>query len=279
MKPIDFNYERASSIEDAINLLSEQNVFVKIIAGSQSLGPMLNLRIAQPELLIDITSIRELTDVASTQDYVDLGACITHADIEDGRVPDSSNGLLPHVAGSIAYRAVRNRGTIGGSLAHGDPAADWISIFPLLDAEVIATSRRGRRTIPAAEVLVSSFTTVLAQDELIETVRVPRLSDRARWGVYKVNQKAGEFAHAIASVLHDPEHGRFRAVIGAIETAPIVVADAAAIFSGSYGPNLAERMDQKLVGRMLDEHGVRDAYTLQLALTALKRAARGASAS
>jgi carbon-monoxide dehydrogenase medium subunit len=279
MKPINFNYERASSIEDAINLLSEQNVFAKIIAGSQSLGPMLNLRIAQPELLIDITSIRELTDVASTQDGIDLGACITHADIEDGRVPDPSNGLLPYVAGSIAYRAVRNRGTIGGSLAHGDPAADWISIFPLLDAEVIASSRRGRRTIPAAEVLVSSFTTVLAQDEVIETVRVPRLSDRARWGVYKINQKAGEFAHAIAGVLHDPEHGRFRAVIGAIETAPIVVADAAAIFSGPYGPDLAERIDQKLVERMLDEHGVRDAYTRQLALTALKRAARGACAS
>ena len=279
MKPIDFNYERASSIEDAINLLSEQNVFVKIIAGSQSLGPMLNLRIAQPELLIDITSIRELTDVASTQDRIDLGACITHADIEDGRVPDPSNGLLPHVAGSIAYRAVRNRGTIGGSLAHGDPAADWISIFPLLDAEVIASSRRERRTIPAAEVLVSSFTTVLAQDELIETVRVPRLSDRARWGVYKINQKEGEFAHTIAGVLHDPEHGRFRAVIGAIETAPIVVADAGALFSGPYGPDLAERIDQKLLERMLDEHGVRDAYTRQLALTALKRAARGASAS
>jgi carbon-monoxide dehydrogenase medium subunit len=279
MKPIAFNYERATSIEDAVNLLSEQNVFAKIIAGSQSLGPMLNLRIAQPELLIDITSIRELTDVASTQDHLDLGACITHADIEDGRVPDPSKGLLPHVAGTIAYRAVRNRGTIGGSLAHGDPAADWVSIFPLLDAEVTVSSRRGKRTIPAADFLVSSFTTVLAQDELIETVRVPKLSDRARWGVYKVNQKAGEFAHAIAGVLHDPERGHFRAVIGAIETAPIVVADAAMLFSGPPGPDLAGRVNQKVVERMLDERAVRDAYTRQLALTALKRAARQACGS
>jgi carbon-monoxide dehydrogenase medium subunit len=279
MKPIAFHYERASSIEDAINLLSEQNVFAKIIAGSQSLGPMLNLRIAQPELLIDITSIRELAEVASTQDQVDLGACITHADIEDARVPDPSSGLLPHVAGTIAYRAVRNRGTIGGSLAHGDPAADWASIFPLLDAQVVVSSRRGRRAIPTAELLVSSFTTALVQDELIETVRVKKLSAEARWGVYKINQKAGEFAHAIAGVLHDPQRARFRAVIGAIETAPIVVADAAALFSGPYGPDLAERLDQKLVEGMLDERGVRDPYTRQLALTALKRAARQACAS
>jgi carbon-monoxide dehydrogenase medium subunit len=187
--------------------------------------------------------------------------------------------LLPHVAGTIAYRAVRNRGTIGGSLAHGDPAADWVSIFPLLDAEVTVSSRRGKRTIPAADLLVSSFTTVLAQDELIETVRVPKLSDRARWGVYKINQKAGEFAHAIAGVLHDPERGHFRAVIGAIETAPIVVADATVLFSGPPGPDLAGRVNQKVVERMLDERAVRDAYTRQLALTALKRAARQACGS
>jgi carbon-monoxide dehydrogenase medium subunit len=279
MKPIAFHYERASSIEDAINLLSEQNVFAKIIAGSQSLGPMLNLRIAQPELLIDITSVRALTDVASTLDQVDLGACITHADIEDGRAPDPSGGLMPCVAGTIAYRAVRNRGTIGGSLAHGDPAADWISIFPLLEAEVIVSSRRGKRTIPAADLLVSSFTTAIAPDELIETVRVKKLSAEARWGVYKINQKAGEFAHAIAGVLHDPERARFRAVIGAIESAPIVVADAAPLFSGPYGQNLVERLDRKLVEHMLDDRGVRDPYTRQLALTALTRAARQACLS
>jgi carbon-monoxide dehydrogenase medium subunit len=279
MKPIAFHYERAASVEDAIGLLGEKNVFAKIIAGSQSLGPMLNLRIAQPELLIDITSIRELAEVASGADHLDLGACVTHSDIEDGRVPDPSGGLLPYVAGNIAYRAVRNRGTIGGSLAHGDPAADWVSIFPLLEAVVVVSSRRGRRSIPAADLLISSFTTVLSQDELIEIVRVPKLSQRARWGVHKINQKAGEFAHAIASVLHDPERGRFRAVIGAIEAAPIVVAEAAPLFSGPYGSDLAQRIDQKLAQRMLDERGVSDPYTRQLALTALTRAARQASAS
>lgn len=142
MKSVAFDYERPRSIDAVIRLLGEEKVFCKLLAGSQSLGPMLNLRLAQPDLLIDITSIPELTDIANGRDHIDIGACVTHADIEDGRLPDPSRGLLPHVASTIAYRAVRNRGTIGGSLAHADPAADWISILPLLNAEIIISARR-----------------------------------------------------------------------------------------------------------------------------------------
>jgi aerobic carbon-monoxide dehydrogenase medium subunit len=279
MKPVAFSYERPASIDAALELLSETAVFCKILAGGQSLGPMLNLRLAQPELLIDVTSISELVDVADGRDHLDIGACVTHADIEDGRLPDASNGLLPHVAGTIAYRAVRNRGTIGGSLAHADPAADWISILPLLDAEIIIASRRGVRQIAAADLVVSSFTTVLQADELIRAIRFPKLSAKARWGVYKINQKAGEFAHAIGGVLHDPELGLFRAVIGAIETAPIVVADAALLFAGLYGPNLADRLDAAVVLRLLDQKGVSDPYHRALLPVALKRAARQACGS
>jgi carbon-monoxide dehydrogenase medium subunit len=279
MKPVAFGYERPTSIDESLKLLSEETVFCKVLAGGQSLGPMLNLRLAQPDLLIDITSIPELADVADGRDHIDIGACVTHADIEDGRLPDASNGLLRHVAGTIAYRAVRNRGTIGGSLAHADPAADWISIFPLLDAEIIIAARRGARKIAAADLVVSSFTTVLQADELIQAIRVPKLSDRARWGVYKINQKAGEFAHAIGGVLHDPERGLFRAVIGAIETAPVVVADAAPLFAGPYGPNLADRLDPAVVGRLLDQKGVSDPYNRALLPVALRRAARQACRS
>jgi carbon-monoxide dehydrogenase medium subunit len=279
MKPVAFGYERPASIDAALELLSETAVFCKVLAGGQSLGPMLNLRLAQPDLLIDVTSISELVDVADGRDHLDIGACVTHADIEDGRLPDASNGLLRHVAGTIAYRAVRNRGTIGGSLAHADPAADWISILPLLDAEIIIAGRRGARKIAAGDLVVSSFTTVLQADELIRAIRVPKLSARARWGVHKINQKAGEFAHAIGGVLHDPERGLFRAVIGAIETAPIVVADAALLFAGPYGPDLADRLDATVVLRLLDQKGVRDPYNRALLPVALKRAARQACGS
>ena len=279
MKPVPFDYERPASIDAATRLLGGENVFAKVLAGSQSLGPMLNLRLAQPDLLIDITSIAELSEVADARDHTEIGACVTHADIEDGRIPDPSNGLLRHVAGTIAYRAVRNRGTLGGSLAHADPAADWVSILPLLDAQIITSARRENRTIAAAELVVSSFTTVLRPDELIRAIRIPKLSPRARWGVDKIAQKAGEFAHAIGGVLHDPERDVFRAVIGAIETAPIVIADATTLFAGSFGADLADRLDETVAIRLLDEKGVSDPYIRQLAPVALRRAARKASAS
>jgi carbon-monoxide dehydrogenase medium subunit len=279
MKPAAFNYERPGNLDEATSLLAEAGLSSKAIAGSQSLGPMLNLRLAQPELLVDITAIAELRAVSDQREHVEIGACVTHADIEDGRIPDATRGLLRFVAGRIAYRAVRNRGTVGGSLAHADPAADWISTFPLLGAEVIAHSRRGARTIAAECLMVSSFITALAPDELIRTVRVPKLSARARWGFYKFNQKAGEFAHAIGAVLHDPENGRFRAVIGAIETAPIVVPDAAKLFGGPFSPDIADRLDERAVNNLLDAKGVKDQYNRQIALVALKRAARQAGAA
>ena len=182
MKPKAFYYERPASLQEAGTLLSEQGVFSKVVAGSQSLGPMLNLRLAQPDLLIDVTGIPEMTLVEADRESVNIGACITHANIEDGRIEDPSRGLLAKVAGGIAYRAVRNRGTIGGSLAHADPAADWISVLPLLDAELVVCSPRGSRIIAAGDLMVSSFTTTLESDELIQSVRVPKLSSLARWG-------------------------------------------------------------------------------------------------
>jgi aerobic carbon-monoxide dehydrogenase medium subunit len=278
MKPVAFDYERPLTFADAATLLG-QGGFTKVLAGGQSLGPMLNLRLAQPDLLVDITSIPELTQVIDRGDELVLGACVTHADIEDGRVPDHFNRLLRHVAGRIAYRAVRNRGTIGGSLAHADPAADWVSALALIGAQVDIRSARGTRTLAVADVMVSSFTTVLQADELIEAVRVPKLSSGARWGFYKFSQKAGEFAHAMSGVLHDPARNVFRAVIGAIETSPIVIADATSLFSGGFGTDLAERLDGQAVLRLLDGRNVKDEYIRSLALVALKRAARQAAAS
>ncbi len=279
MKAAAFNYERPGSLAEATRLLAQPGIFAKAVAGSQSLGPMLNLRLAQPDLLVDITAIPELRTASELRDHVDIGACVTHADIEDGRVPDVARGLLGVVAGRIAYRAVRNRGTVGGSLAHADPAADWISVFPLLGAEVSVQSPRGVRKIAAEDMMISSFVTVLEPDEIVSTIRVPKLSAQARWGFYKFSQKAGEFAHAIGGVLHDPDRGRFRAVIGAIEAKPIVVADAATLFGGPFGSDIADRLDQSAVLKLLDARGVEDEYNRQLALVALRRAAKQASGS
>ncbi len=279
MKPVAFDYERPTTLADAAKLLHQANGFAKIIAGGQSLGPMLNLRLAQPDILVDITSIPELTAVTDNAETLEIGACVTHADIEDGRIPDHFTGLLRHVAGRIAYRAVRNRGTMGGSIAHADPAADWISALALIDAKAVVWTERKERAVAVADVVVSSFSTVLVADELIRAIRIPKLSAGARWGFYKFNQKAGEFAHAIGGVLHDPARGTLRAVIGAIETAPIVIADATSLFPGGFGPDLAARLDRTAALQLLDRKNVTDEYIRSLALVALKRAAQQACAS
>src|SRR5262245_23263066 len=137
MKPVAFDYERPQDISGALMLARQEDIAVKFLAGGQSLGPMLNLRLAQPDLLVDLTGIAELKHVEANADALELGACVTHADIEDGRVPDVTNGALAAVAHGIAYRAVRNRGTIGGSVAHADPAADWVTFLAALAAEVV----------------------------------------------------------------------------------------------------------------------------------------------
>ncbi len=278
MKPVAFHYQRPASLADAGRLLGQDGVVAKAIAGSQSLGPMLNLRLAQPDLLVDVTGIPELTSVESDDTMVEIGACVTHADIEDRRIDDPSNGLMAKVAGGIAYRAVRNRGTIGGSLAHADPAADWISVLPLLDAELVVYGPRRTRTMAAGDLMISSFSTNLARDELIQAVRVPKLSRAARWGFFKFNQKAGEFAHAIGAVVVDRDRDIFRAVIGAIETAPIVVEDAAALCDVTSNAGSVPQIDEAAVAELLDQRGVTDRYLRQLAVVALQRAMEEACA-
>jgi carbon-monoxide dehydrogenase medium subunit len=226
VKPARFAYEKPRSLEAALRLLADGGAGAKLIAGGQSLGPILNFRLAQPELLIDVRTLPELSTARDEGDVVFLGAATTHAAIEDGRAPDPTRGLLPAVARTIAYRAVRNRGTLGGSLAHADPAGDWVNVMALLDAEIVARGPRGERSVRAPEFVRGPLTTALAADEIVVGMRIRKLSARARWGHYKFNRKPGEFAEAIGGFVHDPERGTARALVGATGDAPHVVANA-----------------------------------------------------
>ena len=146
MKAAAFEHARPASVADAIALLAGQ-AGARVLAGGQSLGPMLNLRLAQPRLLVQVNRLPELTGVAADADTVTIGACVTHAAIADGLVPDIGGGVLARVADGIAYRAVRNRGTIGGSLCHADPAADWVTVLRALDATVLLQGPDGARSL------------------------------------------------------------------------------------------------------------------------------------
>src|SRR5215469_5947923 len=198
MKAAAFTYVRAASVAHAVELLTADPDNTRVLAGGQSLGPMLNLRLARPSTLIDIKRVPSLRGLDADDRTLRLGACWTHAEIEDGAVEDPTRGLLPSVARNIAYRAVRNRGTIGGSLAHADPAADWVTAMAVLSAGVIVHGPgNSLRRSSAATFMRAGFATDLQPGEMIAAIEVPRLSPTARWGYYKVCRKRGEFATAI----------------------------------------------------------------------------------
>ncbi len=268
MKPARFDYERPRDVGAALALLGGDSVTAKVLAGGQSLGPLLNMRLVQPDVVVDITSIPELTRVEERADDLVLGACITHADIEDGRVPDVTNGAMPYVAAGIAYRAVRNRGTIGGSLTSADPSADWVSALAALGAEVILRGPKATRTLAVEDFVTGALETALQPGELLEAVRVPRLSGNARWSYVKKCRKTGEFAHAIAAIVVDPDRNIARAVIGATESRPIVIADARPLL-GTH----SRGFDAALADRILVDAGMSDPIDRQIHVVTLRRAA------
>ena len=226
MKAPAFDYVQARSLDEALTLRAEGGEDAKYLAGGQSLGPLLNLRLARPSLLVDVRRLSELSGWADEGETLRIGAGLTHAAIEDGALPGPLGRFLASVAHGIASRAIRNRGTLGGSLAHADPAADWVSTMALLDAELELLSASGARVIAAAHLVDGPLSTRLAPHELIVAVRVPKGSPAARWSYRKFNRKPGEFAKAIAGFGVDPERQICRAVIGATEGAPVVIAEA-----------------------------------------------------
>lgn len=265
MKPVAFDYERPRDVAAAVKLLAGSRGAAKVMAGGQSLGPMLNLRLAQPQLVIDVRRIDELHAVSDSNGSIVLGSCITHAAIEDGVVQDITRGLMREVAANIAYRAVRNRGTIGGSVCHADPAADWVNVLPLLSAVALIEGPGGRREVDLEHFVTGAFSTVLDDDEILVALRIPKLSAAARWGHYKFCRKPGEFAEAIGAVLVDPDRNICRAVIGATHGAPHVIEDARFI---------AEGFDSERALAAVAAAGVGDdPYERQIHHTALKRAA------
>lgn len=230
MKPAPFDHARPANLADAIALLHAQ-AGARVLAGGQSLGPMLNLRLAQPSLLVQINHLAELGGAAADANTVTIGASVTHASIADGLVPDIGGGVLSRVAENIAYRAVRNRGTIGGSLCHADPAADWVTVLSALDAAVLLQGTAGSRTIPVHDFIRGAFHTALLPGEMLVAVRVPRLSGDARWAYEKACRKPGDFAHAMAAVLFDG--ARRRAMIGALGGKPLLLEDDAVTTDGA----------------------------------------------
>lgn len=229
MKPAPFAYVRPTALNEALRLLADDTVETMPIAGGQSLVPLLALRMSGAERLVDIGRLEALRSVAETSAMVTIGAGITHAAIEDGRVPDPANGLMRRIAKGIAYRAVRNQGTIGGSIALADPAADWPACLTALHAVARIAGPDGEREMPVADLIEGVFSTALARGELIVAFDIPRLSASAKVGFAKVARKAGAFAMSLVIVVAD--RGVARVVLGGAGTRPLALEETARVLA------------------------------------------------
>ncbi|MCW5770312.1 MAG: FAD binding domain-containing protein [Rhodospirillaceae bacterium] len=236
MKPAPFTHLRADSAAAAAALLAEAPEDSRIVSGGQSLGPLLNFRLAAPSRLVDVSRAADLRGAALEGDVLRIGAGVTHAMIEDGKIPDATKGLMRHVARGIAYRPVRNRGTIGGSLAHADPAADWVSTMMALDARVRLAGRSDKREIAVTDFVTGALTTALEPGEMVQAVLVPRLSAEARWGHAKFARKQGDFADSMAIAVFDPARGFARVVLGRRAEPPALLTETARAADQQHGP-------------------------------------------
>jgi carbon-monoxide dehydrogenase medium subunit len=194
MIPAQFDYVAPTTLDEAISLLAAHPDDAKLLAGGHSLIPAMKLRLAQPQMLIDIGRIRDLSYVHRDNGQIRIGAMTTHHDIEASDELSASCPLLPETASHIGDIQVRNKGTIGGSLAHADPAADWPAAILALDAELVAISAKGERVIRAEDFFVEMLTTALDPDEVLREIRINAPSGRVGQAYVKMRQPASGFA-------------------------------------------------------------------------------------
>ena len=211
MIPAAFEYLKPASVEEAIALLRTHGEDARLLAGGHSLIPLMKLRLASPRYLIDIGCIRNLAYISEGAGRVCIGALTTHAEIEDSDVLKARFPLLPEAAARIGDAQVRNRGTIGGSLAHAHPAADFPAVLLALEAEMLLQGPDGRRAVPALDFFVSLFTTALRPDEVLVEIRIPLLPNGMGTAYLKVEDKASHFAIVgVAAVIDMDAQGACR---------------------------------------------------------------------
>lgn len=223
MKSTPFAYTRPATLSEATRSLTASPGVTVILGGGQSLLPLLALRVAPADLLVDIGRLAELKKVTSTALGLHIGAGVTHAEIEDGRVADPASRLMQRVAANIAYRAVRNHGTIGGSVALADPAADWPACLLALGASARIHGPAGERTELVDAFLRGAYATSLQPGEIITAFDIPALPTDSRFGSVKVVRKSGAFASSIGCVVRPANGQATRAVLGGTTTRPYLM--------------------------------------------------------
>ena len=240
MKPAPFRYHRPRSLADAVALLSQYSDS-KLIAGGQSLGPMMNMRLVQPAELIDLNAVAGLDFITEKDDFLEIGALACHHAVEKSSLVKKHCPLLAEAAGTIGHYAIRSRGTLGGSLAHADPAAQLPLAAATLGAQIVVHGKRGERRIAAEDFFVSLMTTVLEADEIIVSVRFPKAAAGDRHAYLQFSRRTGDFA--IVAVACTLQNTKLKIGVGGAEDKPLVFED----FSSQENPEAIARKVREAV--------------------------------
>ena len=246
MIPLAFDYEVAESTDHAIELLGQHGEEAKLLAGGHSLLPIMKLRLAAPSVLIDLGRLTELKYVREEGDTIAIGAMTRHCDVERDPVLQEHCGLLAFTAGVVGDPQVRHRGTIGGSLAHADPASDLPSTLLALDAELVARGPGGERTIPAGEFFQDYLQTALEPGEVLTEIRVPKLGG-AGWSYQKFNHRAQDWATVgVAAVVEksDGSIGSARIALTNMGSTPLRASAAEGALAGARLEDVAEAANE-----------------------------------
>jgi carbon-monoxide dehydrogenase medium subunit len=207
MKLPAFEYTCPSTLREAVAALASGDGDAKVLAGGQSLVPMMAFRVASPTLVVDLRKLSELRRIDITDAGVRLGAMARWRDIEDDARLDTAHPLLKAAIREVAHYQIRNRGTVGGSIAHADPAAEMPGIAVTCDAEIAVVGRAGERTIRADDMFIAPLTTALAADEIIVEIRLPAWPSGRRWAFKEFARRRGDFAMAGTALFYDTDAG------------------------------------------------------------------------
>ncbi len=237
MKPPVFRYVRARSLDEATAELAREGGDAKVLAGGQSLVPMLNFRLAHPSALIDINRIPGLGDIQQDPGAVRIGALTRHHAVEMSAVIAQKLPLIAAAAKHVAHVTIRNRGTFAGSLSHADPAAEWPLVTRLFDAEITTKTASGGRKIAAKDFFVSYLTTALADDEIVTEIRISEPPPGTGWGFEEMSRRLGDFALAAVGVLVTLKGGvctQARIAMAGVGTTPLRAPGAEALLQGQH---------------------------------------------
>jgi carbon-monoxide dehydrogenase medium subunit len=236
MKSAAFSYHAPKTVDEAVNLLGEFGPQDgRILAGGQSLMPIMAFRLAKPAHLVDINGVEALTRIVVLSDNLAIGACVRHAAFHRPVCVGPLGEMLADVVQHIAHHTIRNRGTFCGSLAHADPASEWCLVLTALDGRVLAKSKRGERIIAARDFFQGLMATALHDDEMLVEARLPLLAVETRYGFYEFSRRAGDFAIAAALVTYRIAGGKIvapRIAVGGVEPKPRRIVEAERALEG-----------------------------------------------